>query len=100
MFLRRKSNTGKSLAGAHLMSSDSSTHSLAHLTAITESIHDAIVSIDSRGRILSWNPAAERMFPYVPDQASEQPVTIIIPQRFKQAHEEVARVRRGGPRHR
>jgi PAS domain-containing protein len=69
MFLRRKSNTGKSLAGAPLMSSDSYTHSLAHLTVITESINQAIVSIDSSGRILSLNPAAERMIHYEPDQA-------------------------------
>jgi len=82
------------------MFSDSSAHSLAHLAAITESIHDAIVSIDAIGNIASWNPAAEKIFQYTSTEAVGQPITIIIPERFRQAHETgLARVVAGGPRH-
>ncbi len=82
------------------MSSDSSPHSLAHLKAITESTHDAIISVDAGGTILSWNPAAERIFQFTEKEAVGRSITIIIPSNFKKAHEEgLARVARGGPRH-
>jgi len=82
------------------MFSDSSAHSLAHLKAITESIHDAIVSIDAIGNVVSWNPAAEKIFQYTSAETLGQPITIIIPERFRQAHETgLARVVAGGPRH-
>jgi len=82
------------------MFSDSSAHNLAHLKAITESVHDAIVSIDALGRIVFWNPAAENIFQYAAAEALGQPITIIIPERFREAHEiGLARVVAGGPRH-
>jgi PAS domain S-box-containing protein len=69
------------------MSSDFSAHNLAHLKAITETIHDAIISIDAQGRILSWNGAAENIFRYTAANALGQAITIIIPERFQKAHE-------------
>ena len=82
------------------MSSESSTHGIAHLRAITDSINDAIVSIDADGRILSWNPAAESMFQYSAAEAIGQAITVIIPERFRSAHEQgLARVVAGGPQH-
>lgn len=75
-------------------------HNLAHLKAITESINDAIVSIDADGNILSWNPAAESMFQYSVAEAIGQPITVIIPERFRSAHEQgLARVVAGGAHH-
>jgi PAS domain S-box-containing protein len=38
------------------------------LRTITSSIQDAIVMLDSKGNILFWNPAAERMFGYTSDE--------------------------------
>jgi len=82
------------------MFSDSSAHNLAHLKAITESVHDAIVSIDALGKIVFWNPAAENIFQYAAAEVLGQPITIIIPERFREAHETgLARVVAGGPRH-
>src|SRR5687768_5515329 len=50
-----------------------------HLSAIVQSSDDAILSKDSNGIILSWNPAAEQMYGYAAEEAIGQPITILIP---------------------
>ncbi|MBA2687993.1 MAG: PAS domain S-box protein [Gemmatimonadaceae bacterium] len=42
----------------------SSTESIARLAAIVESSDDAVIGTDLEGRILAWNPGAERMYGY------------------------------------
>jgi len=50
-----------------------------HFAAIVEFSDDAILSKDRRGVILSWNPAAERMYGYTAEEAVGQPISILIP---------------------
>jgi PAS domain S-box-containing protein len=64
---------------------------------VTEAAMDAIVSAGSDGRLRSWNRGAEIMFGWHADEVIGQPLTVIIPERFKLMHEEgIARVRATG----
>jgi PAS domain S-box-containing protein len=56
------------------------------LEAIIQSATDAIVTADGNGDIVTWNPAATRMFGYTADEAVGQPLTLVVPERFKEAH--------------
>jgi PAS domain S-box-containing protein len=64
---------------------------------VTEAAQDAIVSAGSDGLLRSWNRGAEQMFGWHADEVIGQPLTVIIPDRFKAMHEEgIARVRATG----
>ena len=54
--------------------------------ALAVSANDAIVSADSHGRITYFNPGAERLFGYAATEATGQPLTILMPERFREAH--------------
>ena len=65
--------------------------------AVTEAAVDAIVSADSSGRLLTWNRGAERMFGWAAKEVVGQPLTVIIPHRFRELHSDgIARVARTG----
>ncbi|MGD0766539.1 MAG: PAS domain S-box protein, partial [Dehalococcoidia bacterium] len=63
-----------------LQSSEHRFHSLV------ETASDAIICADSSGHIVLWNRSAESMFGYSATEAVGQPVTLIMPERFHEAH--------------
>jgi PAS domain S-box-containing protein len=68
----------------------------AFLSTIVESAEDAIISKTLDGIITSWNPGAETVFGYSPEEVIGKPVTILIPP--EQHNEEpaiLAKLRRG-----
>lgn len=68
--------------------------------AIMLSANDAIISIDEKGIVTMWNPAAEAMFGYKEDEMIGEPLTAIIPERFREGHEAgLERVAAGGEHH-
>jgi len=49
------------------------------LAAIVDSAHDAILSKDLEGRILTWNAAATTIYGYAPEEAVGRPVAMLLP---------------------
>jgi PAS domain S-box-containing protein len=59
----------------------------ARTRAIVESAMDSIISIDHLGRLLDFNPAAERTFGYRRDEVLGRPlVELLIPPAHRQVH--------------
>ncbi len=57
------------------------------LRSISISTHDAIIMIDSKGRISFWNPAAERMLQYETSEVLGKVFhKLIAPERYLDAH--------------
>src|SRR5256714_934271 len=48
--------------------------------------NDAIISADSHGNITYFNPAAERIFGYGATEVNGKPLTVLMPERFRDAH--------------
>jgi PAS domain S-box-containing protein len=68
----------------------------ARLAAIVASSDDVIVSKTLDGIITSWNPTAERILGYTPDEAIGNHIRLIIPaDRWAEEDEVLARIRRG-----
>ena len=57
-----------------------------HLAGVIESADDAIISIDSRHRIVVFNPAAQKIFGHAEAAMLGQTLDALIPQRFRAQH--------------
>jgi PAS domain S-box-containing protein len=55
--------------------------------SVAESANDAIISADGEGNIVSWNKGAQALFGYLEADALGKPLTLVIPERFRSAHE-------------
>ncbi len=58
------------------------------LAAIVNSTDDAVVSVDTNGILMSWNPGAERMFGYSADEAIGQHAAMLWPRNARVSGEE------------
>jgi diguanylate cyclase (GGDEF)-like protein/PAS domain S-box-containing protein len=66
--------------------------------SVTDTANDAIVSADEHGWITLFNPAAERLFGWSASEVLGRPVTLIMPERYREGHRAgVARMVAGAP---
>jgi two-component system sensor kinase FixL len=59
----------------------------ARMRAIVDTAVDAIVTIDERGIIERFNPAAERLFGYTPTQVAGKNVSMLMPSPYREQHD-------------
>ncbi|MFC4637723.1 PAS domain S-box protein [Deinococcus hohokamensis] len=56
---------------------------------LLEAALDSVITMDARGLVVDWNPAAERTFGYPRDEALGQPLAhLIIPEPLRARHEQ------------
>ncbi len=58
-----------------------------HLAGILETAVDAIISIDSDGKILSFNPAATTIFGYETHEVIDKNVKMLMPEPYQSQHD-------------
>ncbi|HMZ55669.1 MAG TPA: PAS domain S-box protein, partial [Nitrospira sp.] len=69
----------------------------ARFQSLVEAATDSIVLADHQGHILSWNRAAAHLFGYTDDEVRGQSLSMLMPARYRAAHERgLARVRETG----
>ena len=61
-------------------------NSEARLAALIHSAMDGIISVDAAQRIRLFNPAAERLFGYTAQQMLGEPLTRLLPPRYRDSH--------------
>jgi PAS domain S-box-containing protein len=54
--------------------------------ALLQGASDAIVATDRQGRVVFWNPGAERIFGFSAEEAINQSLDLIIPENLRERH--------------
>ncbi len=57
--------------------------------ALAQTATDAIISADSNGTINFWNKGAQTIFGYTEEEVSGKTLTILMPERYRNAHQEI-----------
>ncbi len=55
--------------------------------SVTDTANEAIVAADNQDRIVSWNRGAQKIFGYKEEEVIGEKLTMIIPRRYRKAHE-------------
>jgi PAS domain S-box-containing protein/putative nucleotidyltransferase with HDIG domain len=69
----------------------------AKFYAVAQSLNDAMISSDPAGRITFWNPEAVVLFGYPKEEVLGRPLTMLMPEQYREAHVKgMERLRSGG----
>ena len=66
------------------------THDLAQLEHVFSILHDAVIVVDQQFQIVLCNKAAEKLFGYSKPELLGQPLNLLIPQRLRKFHDQMA----------
>ena len=68
--------------------------------SVVQTAKDAIILADGSGNIIAWNRAAQTIFGYQEEEVMGQPLTMVMPERYRDAHRQgIARLQSGGEAH-
>jgi PAS domain S-box-containing protein len=68
------------------MVKENNMHESINVESFIQAAGDAIIAVASDGKIVLWNPAAERIFGFTAADAMGQSLDLIIPERFRERH--------------
>lgn len=54
--------------------------------SVAQTANDAIITANGEGKITFWNQCAEKIFGYAESEALGKPLTLLMPERYKEAH--------------
>ena len=81
-------------------SDDALRESEMRFRSVVQSATDGIVLADGHGGILQWNEGAQQIFGYAEEEVLGKPLTMLMPESYREAHQlGVQRVRSGGEHH-
>ncbi|HLZ33242.1 MAG TPA: PAS domain S-box protein [Nitrospira sp.] len=87
----------KHLSGEAAAAKEALSASETRFREVVETAPDAIVLADVNGNVLSWNAAASLLFGYATGEILGQPLTMIMPARYRDSHlQALERVRASG----
>ena len=82
----RMTGTAQDITDRHRIE-DALRQSELKFRSVTQLANDAIIAADSKGNIISWNNGAQRMFGYAEEQALGKPLTVLMPEVYREAHQ-------------
>jgi PAS domain S-box-containing protein len=92
-------NTGKDKP-EHPRPEDYLLESERRFRSVVQTAKDAIILADGNGNIIAWNRAAQTIFGYREEEVMGQPLTMVMPERYRDAHRQgIARLQAGGEAH-
>jgi len=95
IFTTRKINTQ---IDEFQLASDALQENEQRFRATIDNAIEAIITCDSQGDVTAWNQGAQSTFGYTPDEMMGQPLTLIMPERYRLDHQKgLQRVASGGP---
>ena len=84
--LKEKNQCLESMVAELQEAKEKLTQSESRFRSVAQSANDAIITSDESGMITFWNRHAEVMFGYAKKEALGKSLSIIVPERYRQAH--------------
>lgn len=85
--LREQNRRLKQLLAKLKATQDHLRESESKFRSVAQTAYDAIITADCDGNITFWNRHAEKMFGYAEDEVRGKSLTMLMPERYRQAHE-------------